>query len=57
MLYECAFCNKIYDEMEGVMRLEELPSFIGTKPIYVFKCKNCMNKKSREEFERFKTKK
>lgn len=48
MIYECAYCNKLYDEEEGIMCLAETPAFLGTKSIYVFKCKNCMSPKARE---------
>jgi len=57
MIYECAFCEKLYDEDDGMMVLEDEPSFIILKHIYVFKCKNCMEEDVRKKFEKFKKKK
>jgi len=54
MIYECAKCNKLYNEEEGIMFIAELPSFMGTKPIYVFKCRNCMTEKGGKKFDEFK---
>jgi len=56
MIYECAKCNKLWDEKEGVMVLVEIQSFISMKPFYIFKCKNCMPEKLRKEFNIFKSK-
>ena len=56
MIYECAYCNKLYDEKDGVMNIEEIQSFIGGKPIYIFRCKNCMSEKLKKNFEKFKKK-
>jgi len=56
MLYECAYCNKIYDEKDGVMNIAEIQTFIGTRPIYVFKCRNCMSEKLKKNFDEFKKK-
>jgi len=53
MIYGCAYCNKLYDEKEGIMCLAEIRTFMGVKPFYVFKCKNCMSEKGRKEFEKF----
>ncbi len=57
MIYECAYCRKLYDEEDGIMYLEEIMGFIGTTPIYVFKCRNCMSEKLKENIEKFKKKK
>ncbi|MFH1939372.1 MAG: hypothetical protein ABIK21_04400 [bacterium] len=56
MIYECAYCRKLYDEKDGIMCLAEFPSVVGMKAIYVFKCKNCMSEKGREKFDKFKEK-
>jgi len=57
MIYECAYCNKLYDGDEGIMVLTETSAFFGVNHIYAFKCKNCMTKELREKFEQFKKKK
>ena len=57
MLYECAFCHKLVDEDEGIMVLMNITgAMIGNTLDYVFKCKNCMNEKGRELFEKHKKK-
>jgi len=56
MIYECAYCNKLYDGEDGIMCVEHINSFIGTKPIYFFKCKNCISQTLRKKFEAFKNK-
>ena len=53
MIWECAYCHKFYNEEDGVMNIEHIQSFIGTKPIYVFRCKDCMPEKLKENFEKF----
>lgn len=54
MIYECAKCHKLYDENDGIMYLVEVPSVIMLNVFYLFKCKNCMSEKGREEFKKFK---
>ena len=55
MMYECAFCNKLYHEEDGVMVLDQLRSlFVIDNQIYIFKCKNCMSNKTRKKFEELK---
>ena len=51
MIYECAYCHKLYKEEDGVMNIEKIQSLIGTKPIYVFRCKNCMSEKLKKNHD------
>jgi len=53
MIYECAYCHKLYKEEDGIMNIEKIQSLIGTKPIYVFRCKNCMSEKLKKNLKKF----
>ena len=51
-MYQCSECDKLYDEEDGAMFLDMHVTM--WKRTMVFVCKNCMNKKRREGFERMK---
>jgi len=58
MIYQCYKCNKLFNENEGAMVLEEQLTGVGPVIIehhakfLVFKCKNCIGKKGRETIEK-----
>ena len=56
MIYECVECGKLVDEKDGIMKLGKGDAMLGVIDMYVFKCKNCMSEKGRENFEKLKIK-